>query len=221
MKYNNIIFDLDGTITEPSMGIINAIIYALDKFNIKVEDRCSLYKFIGPPLIDSFKEFYGFDAHRAKAAVSFYREYYSTGGITENEIMPGMKEALQKLKEMGCNLYVATSKPQIYAIQILEHLGLLDLFDMVVGSLLDGTRDKKSMVLEYLLNCMTIDCEEYGSCIMVGDRKFDIEGATACGIDNLGVTFGYGSEEELKNAGAMYIAHTPDEMIEILGMINQ
>lgn len=221
MKYTNIIFDLDGTITEPALGITNSIIYALDKFNIKVEDRCSLYKFIGPPLIDSFMEYYGFDADRAKMAVSFYREYYSTGGIRENEIMPGMEQALRELKSNGLMLYVATSKPQIYAEQILEILGIRNLFEKVAGSLLDGSRDKKEMVLGYLLEGLVKEPGDLEQCIMIGDRSFDIEGAKLCGIANMGISFGYGSVDELKNAGAMYIAQSPKEITDFLCGTNQ
>ena len=216
MKYNNIFFDLDGTITEPAMGITNAIIYALDKYGIKVEDRTSLYKFIGPPLRDSFREVYGFDKDKAEDAVVYYREYYAEKGILENEIMPGIKDALIRLKNAGCKLFVATSKPEIYAEQILEHLGLLQYFDIVAGSLLDGSRDKKELVIEYLLKeieAAGLDCSKS---IMIGDRNFDIEGAKVCGLDNMGVTFGYGDREELQKAGAMYIVDSAQEMTECI-----
>ncbi|MBP3620722.1 MAG: HAD hydrolase-like protein [Lachnospiraceae bacterium] len=214
MRYDNILFDLDGTITEPVMGITNAIIYALDKYDIKVEERSTLHKFIGPPLRDSFKEFYGFDDAKAEEAVGFYREYYAKDGVLENDIMPGIKEALVTLKDGGCKLYVATSKPELYAKQILENLGLIQYFDIVAGSTMDGSRDKKELVIEYLLN--QIDNLNREKTIMIGDRKFDIEGAISCNLHHMGVTFGYGSREELEKAGAMYIADNASDMCKII-----
>ena len=214
MRYDNILFDLDGTITEPVMGITNAIIYALDKYDIKVEERSTLHKFIGPPLRDSFKEFYSFDDAKAEEAVGFYREYYAKDGVLENDIMPGIKEALVTLKDGGCKLYVATSKPELYAKQILENLGLIQYFDIVAGSTMDGTRDKKELVIEYLLN--QIDNLNREKTIMIGDRKFDIEGAISCNLHHMGVTFGYGSREELEKSGAMYIADDASDMCKII-----
>lgn len=216
MRYSNIIFDLDGTITEPVEGITNALIYALDKFNIQVDDRNSLNRFIGPPLRESFKEFYGFDNDMSEKAVGFYRDYYSDRGIIENDIMPGMDESLSILKKEGLKLYIATSKPEIYAKKILDNLGLLQYFDMVAGSLLDGSRDKKEMVLEYLLGHICKDHMERSRCIMIGDRRFDIEGAIKCNIHHMGVTFGYGERKELEAAGAMYIVDSAEEMTRII-----
>ncbi len=216
MRYDNIIFDLDGTITEPAMGITNAIIYALDKYNIKVEDRSTLYKFIGPPLRDSFKEFYNFDDEKAEEAVRFYREYYSVKGVVENDIMPGIEESLNILKDAGCKLYVATSKPEYYAKQILENLGLVQYFHIVAGSTMDGSRDKKELVIGYLLEQIGKEDIALDRCLMVGDRKFDIEGAVNCNLHHMGVTFGYGSREELLDAGAMYIVDTAKEMTDII-----
>lgn len=217
MRYKNVFFDLDGTITEPAEGITNAIIYALDKYDIKVEDRASLYKFIGPPLRDSFKEFYGFSDEQAEEAVKFYREYYSDRGLIENEIMPGMKDALIKLKEAGCHLYVATSKPEIYAKKILENLDIDGYFDIIAGATFDKTRDKKELVIEYLLDISGIKAlGKMSETVMVGDRYFDIQGAKAFGLDNIGVTFGYGTREEFIECGAMKIVDTAEEMVEFI-----
>lgn len=220
MKYKNVIFDLDGTITEPAQGITNAIIYALGKFGIEVMDRTSLYKFIGPPLRDSFREFYDFSEQEVSNAVAFYREYYSTKGILENSIMPGMEQALVKLKAAGCRLYVATSKPEIYAVQILEHLKLADSFDLIAGDLLDGSRGSKELVIQHLLDSSGISADICGikNTVMVGDRRFDIIGAKGLGMDNIGVTFGYGDREELEACGAMYIADTAEEMADYILM---
>ncbi len=218
MRYKYIFFDLDGTITEPALGITNGIIYALDKFGIRVTDRTSLYKFIGPPLRDSFKEFYGFDEAKVERAVTLYREYYADRGIIENEIMPGIREALVSLKNAGCKLYVATSKPEIYAKKILEHIGLDSYFDIVAGSQLDGSRDSKELVLKYLLEISGIDNTDDAklSTVMVGDRKFDIEGAKAVGIEHIGVTFGYGDRAELETAGALKIVDTAKELTDYI-----
>ena len=217
MRYANVFFDLDGTITEPVQGITNAIIYALDKYDIKVEDRSSLYKFIGPPLRDSFKEFYGFTEEQSEEAVKHYREYYSDRGLIENEIMPGMKEALIKLKESGCHLYVATSKPEEYAKKILENIGISEYFDIIAGATFDNTRDKKELVIEYLLDISGIKISGVMSqTVMVGDRYFDILGAKAFGLDNIGVTFGYGTREEFIECGEMQIVDTAEELVEYI-----
>ncbi len=218
MRYTNIIFDLDGTITEPEEGIVNGVIYALSKFNIDVEDRKSLHRFIGPPLRDSFRDFYGLTEGETEAAVKYYREYYSVNGLVENELMPGMKNALITLNNVGCKLYVATSKPEIYAKKILENLGVLHLFQVVAGSLLDGSRDKKELVIAYLLDeaGIRLDSNYKDKTVMIGDRCFDVEGAKAMGLDNIGVTFGYGSREEFVQAGAMKIVDTAEEMTEYI-----
>lgn len=218
MRYKNILFDLDGTITEPREGIINSMLYALEKYGIQIEDKTTLYKFIGPPLRDSFRELCGFDDAKTEEAVRYYREYYSVHGVLGNDIMPGMEEALARLKAAGCHLYVATSKPEKFAKQILEHLNLADYFDMIAGSLMDGSRDKKELVIGYLLEQAGIGTEGQAlkDTVMVGDRCFDIIGARHFGMDNIGVTFGYGDREEFLACGAMRIADTAEEMTEYI-----
>lgn len=218
MGYKNILFDLDGTITEPREGIINSMLYALGKYGIKVEDKTTLYKFIGPPLRDSFRELCGFDDEKLEEAVRHYREYYSVAGILGNDIMPGMEEAFMRLKAAGCRLYVATSKPEKFAKQILEHLRLADYFDMIAGSSMDGSRDKKELVIGYLLEQAGIGTkrEDLKDTVMVGDRCFDIIGAKHFGMDNIGVTFGYGDREEFLACNAMKIADTAEEMTEYI-----
>lgn len=218
MKYKHIFFDLDGTITEPIVGITNAFMYSLEKFGIKVSDRTSLYKVIGPPLRDSYKEFYGFSDEQAEEAIGYYREYYSVRGLIENDIMSGMDKALRTLKDAGCHLYVATSKPEVYAFKILENLGLDGYFDIIAGSLFDGSRDKKELVIKYLLDrCgMKAEADALTSVVMVGDRKFDILGAKHFGMDNIGVTFGYGSREEFLECQAMHIVDSADELVQYI-----
>lgn len=218
MRYKNIFFDLDGTITEPAMGITNGIKYALSKYDIHVEDRALLYPFIGPPIRDSFKEFYAFSDEQVEEAVAYYREYYSTQGILENEIMPGMEEALIRLKNAGCKLYIATSKPEIYAIQILENLKLDKYFEIIAGGLLDGSRDNKNQIIHYLLDKAGIDVqsEEIRNTVMVGDRKFDVLGANFFNMDNIAVTFGYGDRKEFEECGAMKIVDTALELTDYI-----
>lgn len=218
MGYKNIFFDLDGTITEPVMGITNAIIYALDKYNIKVAERSELYKFIGPPLRYSFREFYGFSESDSEQAVKYYREYYADRGLIENEIMPGMEQALKTLKEKGYKLYVATSKPEPFAIKILENLNLAQYFDIIAGSTMDNTRDTKELVMSYLLEQIGIEkgSEDIKDIVMIGDRKFDIEGANCFDMDSIGVLFGYGDREEFEAAGATYIVETAEEMVDVI-----
>ncbi len=217
-KYKYILFDLDGTITEPFKGISGGIIYALDKFGVEVPDNNTLRKFIGPPLRDSFRDFCGFTAEQSEEATTYYREYYSVNGLVENDIMPGMDVALRTLHKQGYKLYVATSKPEKYAKIILDNLGMLAYFDIVAGASFDGTRDKKELVIEYLLQQIKDKYEAFDivQSIMVGDRHFDINGAKYFSMDSIGVTFGYGDYDELSRAGATYVIDTAQELVDII-----
>lgn len=209
-NYDVILFDLDGTLTDSSPGIINSIIYALDKYGISLEDTAVLRKFLGPPLHESFKAFCGFDENKAMEAVGFYREYFSTKGIFENEVYEGIASLLQSLSERGKRLILATSKPQLFTDKIMEHFDLTQYFECIVGSNMDGTRSKKAEVIEYALQkCQITDKTKV---VMVGDRMHDIIGAKAVGIDSVGVEYGYGDYDELNDAGANYIVKTVDEL---------
>lgn len=212
--YNNILFDLDGTLTDPAQGITNSVAYALEKYGICVEDKTTLNKFIGPPLAESFQKFYGFSESESKQCVEYYREYYKPKGIFENEVYHGVEELLKPLKENGKILILATSKPEIFAKQILEHFRLIQYFDFVAGSNLDGTRVAKSEVIAYALESYGITDLE--NTLMVGDREHDIIGAKKIGISSLGVLYGYGSREELENAGADYIAATVSDILKFI-----
>lgn len=216
MMYQHVIFDLDGTITEPAEGIIGGVVYALKQFGITVSDQTTLYPYIGPPLRESFQQFHNLSASQAENAVSFYREYYSTKGIYQNQIMPGMETAFQVLREHGCHLYVATSKPELYANQILEYLKLKPYFDWVAGSTFDKTRDTKSAVIAYLLDKMGRDSQDTSDIVMVGDRKFDVIGAQEFGILTIGVLFGYGSREEFEACHCAYLAEDARKMTDII-----
>ena len=211
MKYQAILFDLDGTLTDPGEGITRSVAYALESFGIHVPDRKVLYPFIGPPLLDSFMEFYGFSEKDARQAIEKYREYFGKQGIFENELYSGVPEALEELKKAGGRLVLATSKPEPYAKEILEHFHLMGYFDFVSGSQLDGTRSKKGEVIAYALGHCGKGAED--KALMVGDRKFDVLGAKACGIACAGVEFfGYAAPGELAEAGAAAVVQTPEEL---------
>lgn len=212
--YQNVLLDLDGTLTEPGLGITNSVMYSLMKFGIEVEDRTSLYKFIGPPLADSFKMFYGFSDEESRQAVSYYREYFQDKGLYENEVYDGIEELLMELRKRNKKIILATSKPEVFAKEILRHFGLLKYFDFVAGATLDGSRDEKAAVIRYALDNCHID--DLSSAIMVGDRKHDIIGAKKNGIESIGVLYGYGDLQELKENGATYIAENVDDILELI-----
>lgn len=213
-SYSTILFDLDGTLTDSSQGIISSIIYALEKFDINDYDMSLLKKFLGPPLHESFEKFMGFDKEKSLQAVKFYREYFSSKGLLENEVYAGVNDLLQNLKENGKTLVVATSKPQPFTDKIMEHFDLAKYFDFIAGSNMDTTRSKKAEVIEYALSECNI--KDKSKVVMIGDRAEDMIGAQSVGIDSIGVEYGYGSFDELKNAGATYIAETVDELEDLL-----
>lgn len=213
MKYKYIFFDLDGTLTDPQEGITNCVKYALENFGIYETDYAKLMRFIGPPLVYSFSEYYGFDEKKSLEAVEKYRERFSAVGLFENKVYDGIYDALQKLVHSGHILVLATSKPKVFADRIMAKYRLRPYFKLVCGSELDGTRNDKNEVIEYAIQ--TIDCPR-DKVIMVGDRKHDIIGAKKCGIISCGVRFGYAEEGELEAAGADFIADTIPEMTDIL-----
>lgn len=209
-----ILFDLDGTLTDPKEGITNSVAYALKSFGMEVADKDSLIPFIGPPLVDSFQRFYGFDHEKALEAVEKYREYFSVKGIFQNAVYDGVPQMLASLKEDGRRLIIATSKPENYAREIISHFGLDKFFDHICGATMDESRNKKSAVVAYALE--TAGVIDKSDAVMVGDRLHDIEGAKANGLTSIGVLFGYGSKEELTKAGADALAASPEELLEIL-----
>lgn len=213
MKYKYIFFDLDGTLTDPQEGITNCVKYALESFGIDETDYSKLMRFIGPPLVYSFSEYYGFDKEKSLKAVEKYRERFSEVGLFENKVYDGIYDALQKLVDSGHVLVLATSKPKVFADRIMTKYRLRPYFKLICGSELDGTRNDKNEVIEYAIQALECPRDKI---IMVGDRKHDIIGAKKCGIASCGVHFGYAEEGELETAGADYIADTIADMTDIL-----
>lgn len=212
-----ILFDLDGTLTDPKEGICTCFQYALKAFGIDEPDLDKLEPVIGPPLRDSFVQFYGFSADQAEEAVKKYRERYATDGVYENEVYAGIHSLLRSLRDAGMHLGVATSKPQNFAETILKHYKLDKYFEVVVGGDLEGHRDTKELVVaEALRQLFKEKPIRFDQVFMVGDRKFDVEGAHKMGIQSVGVTYGYGSMEELREAHSDYIVRTVGELQKFL-----
>lgn len=210
--YDLILFDLDGTLTNPEEGITKSVKYALEKYGIYENDIDNLRRFIGPPLVDGFMEFYGMSKEDALGALARYRERFSDIGIFENELLDGAKNLLKNLKKEGKRLALATSKPHIYARKILEYFDILNYFDILVGAELDGTRNDKADVIKEVLK----QAGEYKNPVMVGDRKHDVIGAKKNNIGCIGVTFGFAKEGELEENGATLIAEDMDNLLKIL-----
>ncbi len=207
--YQYLLFDLDGTLTDPYEGITKSFQYALHAFGIE-EDLKNLNPVIGPPLIDSFMNFYGFSKEEAELGVAKYRERFAVTGIHENTIYPGIPELLEGLKNHGYTLCLATSKPEIFAKQILENFDIAKCFSVVVGAELDGTRNyKKDVITEVLKQLGNPPLDKV---LMIGDRRQDVDGAKACNIASMGVRFGYAEPGELEDAGADYFADTVEEL---------
>lgn len=212
-----LLFDLDGTLTDPGVGITTCVQYALKAFGIEEPDLKKLEPFIGPPLRESFMNFYGFTAEQAEEAVAKYRERFQETGIFENEVYEGIPEMLRTLQSKGLFLAVASSKPQVYVERILEYFDLKKYFAVVVGSELDGTRENKDEVVQEALNRLfAYKPIQKNQVYMIGDRCFDIEGAKALGVESVGVTYGYGDMEELKAAKADYIVRDVEELQKFL-----
>lgn len=204
-KITNVIFDLDGTIIDPKVGITNSFKYAFKQYDLDVEDT-TIATYIGPPLVDTFREYH----LNVDEAVAHFRTYFTKQGIREFVLYAGIEEMLSGLKELGYTLAVATSKPTVYAKDILESKGLTNYFKCIEGSNLDNTRTDKSEILEAVLEQLT------GDSVMVGDRKHDIIGAKKQQLMSVGVLYGYGSKEELEDSGATYIISKPIELLSLM-----
>ena len=214
MRWRYLLFDLDGTLTDPMLGITRSVQYALRRFGIEVDDLRTLCRFIGPPLKESFRDFYGMDDEQAARAVALTRAYFAPRRIFEHRLYEGIPELLPELQAACCMLAMATSKPEPFARQIAEHFHLADRFTLIGGATMDGTRTAKRDVVRYVFD--TLGVEEPSAAVMIGDRRYDIEGAAAEGIASIGVLWGYGSREELTGAGAGQIAKTIPELRALL-----
>lgn len=200
--WQHILFDLDGTLTDPAEGITGSVRFAMQQMDFPVPEQAVLERFIGPPLDEVFGEVCGYDAEQSEQAILHFREYFTNQGINENEIFPGMAELLRELVERGCILHVATTKPLHFANVVLANFDIAQYFTTVAGSGLAHAGRPKAEVVQEVLDTAGIDPTQ---AVMVGDRKHDVIGAHACGLPCVGVAFGYGGREELTKAGAEYI----------------
>lgn len=211
------LFDLDGTLTDPKIGITTCVQYALRDQGIEEPDLDKLEPFIGPPLKTSFMELYQLNENQAEQAIEKYRERFQEIGLFENKVYAGIPQMLRKLKENGIHLAVASSKPTVFVQRILEHFHIEQYFEVVVGSELDGTRiEKEEVVQEVLAQLFGDKPKALEEVYMIGDRKFDIEGAKAMSVESVGVSYGYGGVQELKEAGADYIVRSVEELRKFL-----
>ena len=218
--FDYLFFDLDGTLTNPAQGITNSFIYAFKSLGIEVPSYETLLTFIGPPLPVTFGKMMGLPESQVDEAIKKYREYFSTRGIFENELFDDIPPDLEKLKAAGKKLVVATSKPEEYSVKIVNHFGLDKCFDYVCGSCMDETRGSKTEIISYALDRCGIDGSSDNNnksrVLMIGDRFHDIEGAKNNQIKSCGVLYGFGSQEELKKAGADYIIPKIDGLFKIV-----
>jgi phosphoglycolate phosphatase len=198
-EYNNLLFDLDGTLSDPRQGIVNSILYALQRLEQPLPLAGTLERYIGPPLRDAFAELLQTDDYeRIERAVALYRERFAGEGLYENTLYPGIGAVLNELQAHGATLFVATSKPVVYAEKIIDHFNLSGFFRRIYGSELDGTRSAKSELIEYILAEESLTP---AAALMIGDRKHDVIGAAKNAVPAIGVLWGFGSREELLQAG--------------------
>lgn len=224
MAFQNILFDLDGTLTESGPGITRSVQYALHQMGIEEPDLQKLEPFVGPPLNLSFRERYGMNEEETGRAIHYFRESYDTKGIYENNVYPGVRELLQQLHEQGSRLAIASSKPEPMVHRVLEHFGIAGYFDVIVGSHVEEELDNKMgadnklLMVKKALQGLGLSVEQghRKSYAMVGDRSFDMNGAKANHVTAVGVSYGYGSRRELEEAGADFIADTVEELGRIL-----
>ena len=212
--YQYILFDLDGTLTDSSEGITKSVQYALDKMGIHEPDLKPLERFIGPPLYDEFRRSYDFDDAEAKQAIDFYRERFGVVGWKENLLYDGIPELLKALTEAGKTLSTASSKPAFFVDKIVKYFNIEQYFAVVSGATLDGSIGTKTQVVQQALERLNV--QDRSQAVLIGDRLHDAEGARACGIDCIGVTFGFGSREELESAGANHVVDRVDELLPLL-----
>ncbi|HEL1907214.1 TPA: HAD family hydrolase [Streptococcus suis] len=211
--YQTILFDLDGTLTDSGQGILNSVAYALEKMGIEEPDTANLNRFIGPPLYESFSRFYPLSPEDTQSAVDAFRVYFKEKGMFENQLYPGIIPLLEELRTAGKTLVIATSKPEIFAKQILEHFGIAHYFDVIAGASLDSSRISKADVIGYAINQLEAFPKH---AVMIGDREHDIEGARMHQLPAIGVLYGYGSKQEFEKAEATMIVETVQDLKRVL-----
>ncbi|HEM2690352.1 TPA: HAD family hydrolase [Streptococcus suis] len=211
--YQTILFDLDGTLTDSGQGILNSVAYALEKMGIEEPDTANLNRFIGPPLYESFSRFYQLSPEDTQSAVDAFRIYFKEKGMFENQLYPGIIPLLEELRTAGKTLVIATSKPEIFAKQILEHFGIAHYFDVIAGASLDSSRISKADVIGYAINQLEAFPKH---AVMIGDREHDIEGARMHQLPAIGVLYGYGNKQEFEKAGATMIVETVQDAKRVL-----
>lgn len=211
--FTTILFDLDGTLTNPFMGITGGILYALEHLGYPCPPREELVSFIGPPLYDELRRRFGMDDKTAREGVRLYREYYSAGGLFENELLEGAEELLKLLKQRGKRVCLATSKPKDFAVRILEKFGIAEYFDYIGGATMDGSIGTKQEVIELVLRETGADAAE---CVLVGDRFHDILGAHSVGMKCICVLVGFGDRREYAEYGADFVCET---LADVAGIV--
>ncbi|HHT7796574.1 TPA: HAD family hydrolase [Streptococcus suis] len=211
--YQTILFDLDGTLTDSGQGILNSVAYALEKMGIEEPDTANLNRFIGPPLYESFSRFYQLSPEDTQSAVDAFRVYFKEKGMFENQLYPRIIPLLEELRTAGKTLVIATSKPEIFAKQILEHFGIAHYFDVIAGASLDSSRISKADVIGYAINQLEAFPKH---AVMIGDREHDIEGARRHQLPAIGVLYGYGNKQEFEKAGATMIVETVQDLKKVL-----
>lgn len=214
MEYPYLLFDLDGTLSNSAEGITNAVTYALERMGIEPPPKQDLMHFIGPPLIRTFTRDYDLTQEEGQRAVAFYREYYNVKGVFECEAYEGIERLLKTLQDRGYRMAVATCKPTVTAAKAVNYLGLAPYFEMISGPEFDGTRNEKHEVIAYAMEKLGL--EDPDRILMVGDRRDDVLGAARCGIGCAGVLWGFGSEQELLEAGAIKTVKAPDELLDFV-----
>ncbi len=212
-KYSAVLFDFDGTIADTGRGIFSSVQYAVEQLGYEPLDNETLRRFIGPPIYDSFKRELGLDDEKSDFAVRKYREKYSESGIYELDLYEGILPLMDNLRENGIKIGIASSKPQNFIIRLVDYLGIGELIDFISAPSADDTPQSKASLINNAAEALNISKNKI---LMVGDRYFDIDGANGAGVESVGVTFGFGSEDELKNAGATYIAGCAEEIADII-----
>ena len=212
-----VLFDLDGTVTDPELGITSAVQYAAQKLGFDAPDRREFYGFIGPPLRKSFSERFSLSEQQSEKAVEYYREYYRPKGIFECVLYPGIKETLKTLSEQGYKIGMATVKPEVFAEKIAKHFGIDVYFDFISGSELDNSRDDKADVI--IRATENIQGADIADTVMIGDRAYDMIAAKKLGMSGIGAVYGYGSAKELEEAGADILVNAPSEIPEAVSRL--